>query len=259
MTKNSKIRGIVWLTLVLIGVTIISINSYTEEDTTINWEEYFQSRSEDQAGIDYLEIISYKYEHTPIISVSSSDYTFDIHRMVAQEFNVESDLYIVGKNIEMADKAPELGIIDVILYCSTEDNLYEEEVGFSRLQWLSGTNVLIGSIEIDSCSGNEYSLIIDGSNVEDVYGRQEIEIIHLEDHYDVDEYLTAAQVEEKLNLKDGFQRDYNKAGFIQYNWEKALVNGLIALVIMLPIAYGLFYATEKELFGINISRRGNKK
>lgn len=261
MKINSKIRGLVWLILAMVGIIFVASNSYTTEDSVVDWQEYFSSMSEDEAGLEYLEILSYKYEKDPVISVSSSDYTFDIHRMVEEEFNYESNFYIVGKDIKLdEDGTPELGLIDVLLYCSTENNLYGKLVGeMSRLSWLSGTKVLVGTIELDSCDGDNYSLIIDGSKVEEIYGTSEIEIIHLEDHYNVDDYLIAEQVESKLNLEDGFQNDYNKAGFVQYNWEKAVINGLIAAVIIIPIALGLFYATEKELFGVNILKKGNKK
>jgi len=137
-----------------------------------------------------------------------------------------------------------------LVYCSTEDVLYEELIGMARLEWLSGTKVLVGEIELAECGvGEHYSIIIDGTKVQEVYGRDEVEIIDTRDHYEMGDYIYAAQVYEGLDLEEGFKNDYNLAGLIQYDWEKALIQGGIALGILGSIGFLLFVLMEKEVFG----------
>ncbi|XMB86228.1 hypothetical protein RJG79_00070 [Mycoplasmatota bacterium WC44] len=265
MTKGSKIRGIMWLILAIAGIAFVATSSYTTLENSIDGSKIFEGKSEDQAGLEYLEIYSYKYEETSKIHVEDEDYSFDIHRLVKEEFNAKSNLYIVGKNIAHDGDVPKVGIIDVLLYCSSDDDRYEELVDFARLERIKGTKVYVGMLEIDSCEGKDYTLIIDGSRVDELYGRDEITSFNLADYYDIDNLYTAAQVEENLNLSKGFQGDLRKAGYAKYSWERAIINGVIAFVVMIPIAYGLYYSTEKELFGNNIIKsykeykRKNKK
>ncbi len=266
MKKSTKIRGLVWLLLALAGVIAVGVGSYKEQQTNLAGDKIFQDKTEDQVGIEFLEIYSHQFESLPIISVNKEDYSFDVYRSVLKEDTLSSDLYVVVKDLTMADdgsELPKVGLIDFMVYCSTDENRYEKLVDFKRLGTISGTNVYANFLEmntsiIDSCESNQFTLVMDSSRAEEIYELDELEVISLSDIYDVQAVSTGALLDQEYDLDDGFKGDLTKSDYNFYSWVKAFTNGGISLLFILPIAFGLFYVTEKELFENNILDRKKK-
>lgn len=265
MKKSTKIRGIVWLLIAILGVVAVGMASYTEQQTNLAGEKIFQDKTEDQVGIEFLEIYSHQFESLPIISEKRADYSFDVYRSDFDSSDIDSNLYVVVKDLTWneEDDLPKIGLIDFMVYCSTEENQFEQLVDFQRLGTIAGTNVYahflkMDTNEIDKCETNNFTLVMDSSRAEEVYGESELEIISLSDIYDVQAVSTAALLDQAADLSDGFDGDLTKSSYNIYSWQKAFLYGGLSILFIFPIAFGLFYVTEKELFENNIFDRKKK-
>ena len=259
MKKSIKIRGLVWLTLALIAALSVGRMSYTEQLQNLAGDKIFIDKEEDQVGVEFLEIYSAKYEDLPIISEKRDDYSFEIYRSIFDSSTLNSDLYVVVKDLTIIPEEglPTLGLIDFMVYCSTEENTFETLVDFKRLGTIPGTNVYANFLTmktsiIDECDSNSFTLVMDSSRAEALYEASELEIISLSDIYDVQSVSTGALLDQNISLSDGFDGDLTKSSYNIYSWQKALLNGGLSILVILPIAFGLFYITEKELFENNI-------
>lgn len=267
MKKGTKIRGLIWLLLAIGGVVGVGAASYTEQQTNLVGEKVFQDKTEDQVGVEFLEIYSYKYERLPIISEQREDYSFDVYRSVLQPDTRSANLYVVVKDLTPSefenDTLPKIGLIDVMVYCSSAENTYEKLVDFERLGTVAGTNVYAHFLELDTdiindCESGEFTFIMDSSRAELEYGVEVLETISLSDIYDLQAVSTAALLENAVDLNDGFEGDLTKSSYNIYSWQKAFINGGLSILFIFPIAFGLYYVTEKELFENNILDRKKK-
>lgn len=267
MKKNTKIRGLVWLLLAIAGILAVGMTSYTQQQTNLAGDKIFQDKTEDQVGIEFLEIYSSKFEALPIISETREDYSFDVYRSILSEDTLSSNLYITVNNLTDSDDEesdlPLIGLIDFMVYCSTDENTYEKLVDFKRLGTIAGTNVYANFLEmkhdvIDDCATNQFTLVMDSSRAEEVYGLDILEEINLSDIYDVQAVSTGALLDQDVELSNGFEGDLTKSSYNIYSWQKAFINGGLSILVILPIAFGLFYVTEKELFENNILDRKKK-
>ncbi len=267
MKKGTKVRGLIWLLLAMAGVIGVGATAYVEEQQNIVGEKVFQDKPEDQVGIEFLEIYSYKYERAPIISETREDYSFDVYRSILSPDTLAANLYVVVTDLTESanpdDTLPKIGLIDFMVYCSSEDNIYEKEVGYQRLGTIPGTNTYAHFINLDSsviknCESGEFTLIMDSSRGEDIYGLDVLETISLSDIYDLQSVYTAALLDHNVELNDGFEGDLTKSSYNVYSWQKAFLYGGLSILAIFPIAFGLFYMTEKELFENNILDRKKK-
>jgi hypothetical protein len=267
MKKGTKVRGLIWLLLAIAGVIAAGASAYVDEQQNIVKEKVFQDKPEDQVGIEFLEIYSYKYERLPIISETREDYSFDVYRSIYQENTLSANLYVMVTDLtesaDAEDPLPKIGLIDFMVYCSSEEDTYEKLVGFERLGTIAGTNTYAHFIELDSsvvknCESGEFTLIMDSSRAEDLYGVDVLESISLSDIYDLQSVYTAALLENNVDLNDGFQGDLTKSSYNIYSWQKAFLYGGLSILLIFPIAFGLFYVTERELFENNILDRKKK-
>lgn len=267
MNKSTKIRGIVWLLLAIIAVVAVGAASYSKQQTNLAGDKIFQEKTEDQVGIEFLEIYSHKFESSPIISENREDYSFEVYRSDLSEDTLEGNLYVTVKGLTPSDDEesdlPKIGLIDFMVYCSSDENQFEKLVDFKRLGTVAGTNVYAHFLDmktdvVDECASNEFVLVMDSSRAEDVYGKSELEIISLSDIYDLQAVSTGALLNREVDLQDGFEGDLTKSSYNIYSWQKAFVNSGISLLVIFPLAFGLFYVTERELFENNILDRKKK-
>lgn len=266
MKKSIKIRGLVWLLLAIIAVLTIGRTAYTEQQQNLAGDKIFSDKEEDQVGVEFLEIYSTKFEDLPIISKKRDDYSFEVYRSILSDNTLSSNLYMVVKDLTIDEETelPTLGLIDFMVYCSTEENVYSKLVDFVRLGTIPKTDVYANFLEmktdvIDDCASNNFTIVMDSSRAEDLYDLEELEIISLSDIYDVQAVSTAALLNQAVELSDGFDGDLTKSSYNIYSWQKALLSGGISIFIILPIAFGMFYVTERELFENNIFENRKKK
>lgn len=264
MKRNSILRGIFWFILAISIIGFVSTNAYVEKAENLDGDKIFEGKTEEQTALEFLEIYSYKYEEQPIISVVREDYTYSIHRADLREKDLETNLYVTFTDLTIGDDGlPTLGLIDVMVYCSTDDVMYGELVGFQRLGSIPGTDVYAHFIDMDEtiierCESNQFTFVADSSRAESEYGLDILEAIPLDELYDVNEVRTNALLELNGDLSDGFSGDITKSSYNVYSIQSAAIAGGITALIVLPIAFGLWYATEREIFETNILKRKKK-
>ena len=267
MSKNTKIRGLVWLSMALLVVIVVGSASYSVQSTNLDGLQIFEDKTDAQIGLEFLEIYSFQYEERPIISEIRPEYTFDVHRANLNGTTNDTNLYVVFKDLQVSivngEKIPDIGIIDTFVYCSTEEDVYHRLIASERLGAIPGTNVfahflLLPTREVNNCESNLFHFIVDvpqllepGQNP-----REEIEVIELiplSSIYDLQQVSTGALLEQDVNLNDGFSGDLSKSTYNAISIQRAFINAAFSLPLVLPLAYGLWYATEKEIFNASVS------
>lgn len=273
MSTNTKRRGAIWLFLSLAVIFAVGATSYTVQSSNLDGELIFENKTEDQIGLEFLEIYSYQYEERPIISIQRDDYSFDIHRANRTSTGLETHLYIVFKDLTVNFvndfKVPSVGILDTFVYCSTEEDPYDSLVSTQRMGWIPDTDVYANFLEleprfIDSCETNNFTFVVDTPQLlqagQTSDGTVEvIEAISLSDVYDLQEVSTGSLLAQTVSLNDGFSGDISKSSYNIYSLQQAALNATLSIPIVLPIAFGLWYSTEKELFGQSVSLKGLRK
>lgn len=273
MSTNTKKRGAIWLFLSLAVVFAVGATSYTVQSSNLDGELIFENKTEDQIGLEFLEIYSYQYEERPIISIQRDEYSFDIHRANRTSNGLETHLYVVFKDLTVTFvndfKVPSVGILDAFVYCSTDEDPYDSLVSTQRMGWIPGTDVYANFIEleprfIDNCETNNFTFVIDTPQLlqagQTSDGTIEVlEAISLSEVYDLQEVSTGALLAQTVNLNDGFSGDITKSSYNIFSLQQAALNATLSIPIVLPIAFGLWYSTEKELFGQSVSLKGLRK
>lgn len=273
MSMNTKKRGAIWLILALTVVFAVGATSYTVQSSNLDGELVFENKTEDQIGLEFLEIYSYEYEERPIISIVRDDYSFDIHRANRTSTGLETHLYVVFKDLTVNFvndfKVPSVGILDAFVYCSTEDNLYQSQIATQRMGWIPGTDVYANFIEletrfIDACETNNFTFVIDTPQLlqagQTPDGNVEVlETISLSEVYNLQDVSTGALLVQNVQLNDGYSGDLTRSSYNIFSVQQALINAGLSIPIIFPIAYGLWYSTEKELFGQSVSLSGLRK
>jgi hypothetical protein len=267
MNTNTKIRGLVWLFLALIVVVSVGSASYSMQSTNLEGLQVFEGKTEAQVGLEFLEIYSFQYEERPIISEIRADYSFDVHRSNLNQKTNDTNLYVVFKDLAVTvingEKVPDIGVIDVFVYCSTDDNPYETLISFERLGAIPGTNVFanfltLPTVQVDNCGSNQFNfvadipqLVVEGAEPnEDI---QVIEFISLSDLYSPKDVSTGGLLAQVVSLNDGFSGDLTRSSYNSISLQRAFMNAALSVFLVVPLAFGLWYATEKELFDSTIT------
>lgn len=264
MSKNTKMRGLVWLALVVIVVVSVGSASYTVERTNINFEELFEGKNETQIGLTLLEVFSSQYEERPIIFESRESYSFNVHRLIQNRINQGTDLFIYFKEVDLVEvdgvNQPSVGQLDVFVYCNAENNAFNL-ISNVEIRQIIGTDVYAGFLPIPrdlvrSCESNEFVLVVDSPEEFDptqgapaLNSENVLEFIVLSDIYDLQQVASAALLSEAVVLNDGLSGDLSQSSYNVLSIQQAILNATISVPLVTPIAYGLWYATEKELFG----------
>lgn len=267
MNKNTKIRGLVWLSLAVLVVISVGSASYSMQSTNLEGLQVFEGKTEAQVGLEFLEIYSFQYEERPIISEIRQDYSFDVHRANLNGRTNDTNLYVVFKDLAVSvvngEKLPDIGVIDAFVYCSTEDNPYDRLLSFERLGAIPGTNVFahfltLPTNAVANCESNEFSFVVDVPQLvvegaepnEDI---QVIEFISLSNLYSPKDVSTGALLAQAVTLNNGFSGDLTRSSYNSISVQRAFVNATVSIFIVGPLAFGLWYATENELFDSKIS------
>jgi hypothetical protein len=274
MSRNTKIRGIVWLTLAVLVIIAVGSASYTVQSQNLAGELIFEGKTEDQIGLEFLEIYSAEYEERPIISVTKDDYSFDVHRSILRASTNDTDLYIVFKDLEVIDvsgsRLPSIGALDAFVYCGTEEDPYQDMLSSQRLGAIPGTDVFahflsLSTADIDACGDNQFFLIVDipqiiepgqKVNEEDI---EVIEFISLSELYDVAAVSTGVLLAETTPLNQGFSGDITKSSYNIFSLQRAVFNSALSVPLILPIAFGLWYSIEREIFNQDLNFRFKKE
>ena len=274
MSRNTKIRGIVWLSLAVLVIITVGSASYTVQSQNLAGELIFEGKTEDQIGLEFLEIYSSQYEERPIISVTKDDYSFDVHRSILRASTIDTDLYVVFKDLDVVDvngsRLPTIGALDSFVYCGTEEDPYQEMLAFQRLGAIPGTDVFahfltVSTSDIDACGDNEFYFIVDIPQILEA-GQQAnednievIEFISLSELYDVSSVSTGAQLEQASSLNQGFSGDITKSSYNVFSLQRAVINSALAIPLVAPIAFGLWYSIEREIFNQDVNIRFKKE
>ena len=264
MSKNTKMRGLVWLALVIIVVGTVGAASYTEQRTNIDFVELFEGKTETQIGLELLEIFSNQYEERPIISEIRGAYSFNVHRLIQSRPSQNTDLFIYFREVELVEEEgvlqPSVGQLDSFVYCSSLASTYQL-IANVEVRQVTGTNVFAGFLPltreaVTGCESNEFVLVVDTPKEFDpTIGAPQLtpdnvlEFIVLSDVYDLQQVASATLLSESVVLNDGFSGDLTQSSYNVLSIQQAILNATIAVPLVAPIAYGLWYATEKELFG----------
>ena len=274
MSRNTKIRGIVWLALAVLVIIAVGSASYTVQSQNLAGELIFEGKTEDQIGLEFLEIYSSQYEERPIISVTKDDYSFDVHRSILRASTIDTDLYVVFKDLDVVNvnesRLPSIGALDAFVYCGTEEDPYQEMLAFKRLGAIPGTDVFarfltLSTADIDGCGDNQFFFIVDlpqilepgqEANEEDI---EVIELISLSELYDVSAVSTGAQLAQATSLNQGFSGDITKSSYNVFSLQRAVINSALAIPLVVPIAFGLWYSIEREIFNQDINIRFKKE
>lgn len=263
MSKNTKIRGLVWLALVVIVVVSVGSASYSVQRTNIDFVELFEGKTETQIGLELLEIFSNQYEERPIISEIRESYSFNVHRLIQNRPSQSTDLFIYFRNVELVEIdgaiQPSVGLLDSFVYCSLADGTYNL-ISNAEIRQITGTNVFAGFLPltrelVSNCESNEFVLVVDSpeefdasQGVPALTSENVLEFIVLSDVYDLQQVASATLLTETVSMNDGFSGDLTQSSYNVLSIQQALFNATIAVPLVSPIAYGLWYATEKELF-----------
>lgn len=267
MNKNTKIRGLVWLSLAILVVIIVGSASYSMQSTNLDGLNIFEGKTEAQVGLEFLEIYSFQYEERPIVSEIRADYSFDVHRSNLNARTNDTNLYVVFKDLDVSvingEKVPDIGVIDVFVYCSTDENPYDRLMSYERLGAIPETNVFahfltLPTALVDNCASNQFNfvadipqLVVEGTEPsEDI---AVIEFISLSDLYSLQDVSTGGLLAQELSLNDGFSGDLTKSSYNSISVQRAFMNAALSVFIVVPLAFGLWYATEKELFDSTIN------
>jgi hypothetical protein len=269
MSKNTKIRGLVWLALAFIVVVAVGSASYSVQSTNLDGLQIFEDKTEAQIGLEFLEIYSFQYEERPIISETRADYTFDVHRSNLNGTTNDTNLYVVFKDLVVSvvngEKIPDIGVIDTFVYCSTEEDPYHRLIASERLGAIPGTNVfahflLLPTRAVNDCPDNLFHFVVDVPQLIEPgqSASEEIEVIELipiSSIYDLQSVSTGALLDLNVNLNNGFSGDLSKSTYNIISIQRAFINSALSTPLVLPLAYGLWYATEKEIFNESVSLR----
>jgi hypothetical protein len=269
MSKNTKIRGLVWLALAFIVIVAVGSASYSVQSTNLGGLQIFEDKTEAQIGLEFLEIYSFQYEERPIISESRANYTFDVHRANLNGATNDTNLFVVFKdlvvNVLEGEKIPEIGVIDAFVYCATEEDPYHRLIAFERLGAIPGTNVFAHFLSlptraVNNCEANLFNFVVDvpqivqpGQEVQEEI--EVIELISMSNIYDLQSVSTGALLALNTNLNNGFSGDLSKSSYNNLSIQRALSNAVLSAPLLLPLAFGLWYATEKEIFNASVSLR----
>ncbi len=263
MSKNTKIRGLVWLALVVIVVVTVGSASYTSQRTNIDFDELFEGKTETQVGMELLEIFSNEYEERPVISEIRDSYSFNVHRLIQNRPSQNTDLFIYFREVDLIEVdgaiQPAVGLLDSFVYCVTTDNSFNLISG-TEIRQITGTNVFAGFLSlardsVTDCESNEFVLVVDTpkefdttQGVPELTSENVLEFIVLSDVYDLQQVASATLLSETVALNAGFSGDLTQSSYNVLSIQQAILNATIAVPLVTPIAYGLWYATEKELF-----------
>lgn len=267
MNKNTKIRGLVWLFLAVLVVIFVGSTSYSMQSTNLEGLRVFEGKTEAQVGLEFLEIYSFQYEERPIISEIRADYSFDIHRSNLNGRTNDTNLYVVFKDLAVSvingEKLPDIGVIDVFVYCSTDDDPYETLIAYERLGAIPGTDVFahfltLPTAQVVNCSSDQFNfiadipqLVVEGAEPnEDI---QVIEFVSLSELYSPIEVSTGGLLAQEVSLNDGFGGDLTRSSYNSISVQRAFMNAALSVFLVVPLAFGLWYATEKELFDATIT------
>jgi hypothetical protein len=267
MSKNTKIRGLVWLSLALLVVVSVGSTSYSVQSTNLAGLQIFEGKTQAQIGLEFLEIYSFQYEERPIISEVRSDYAFDVHRSNLNGRTNDTNLYVVFKDLDVTilngEKLPTIGVIDAFVYCSVDDDPYGRMIAFQRLGSIPGTNVFahfltLPSRDVANCASNQFHFVVDIPQLvepgaepnEDI---EVIEFVSLSDLFDLQAVSTGALLAQATSLNNGFSGDLTKSSYNNLSIQRAVTNAALSTPLVLPLAYGLWYATEKEIFNQPVS------
>jgi hypothetical protein len=263
MSKNTKIRGLVWLALVIIVVISVGSASYSVQTTNIDFVELFEGKTETQVGLELLEIFSNEYEERPIISEIRPSYSFNVHRLIQNRPSQNTELFIYFREVELIEVdgviQPSVGFLDSFVYCIAADNSFNL-ISNTEIQQITGTNVFAGFLSltrelVTNCENNEFVLVVDTpkefdatQGVPELSSENVLEFIVLSDLYDLQAVASATLLSETVVLNAGFNGDLSQSSYNVLSIQQAIVNATIAVPLVTPIAFGLWYATEKELF-----------
>jgi len=269
MSKNTKIRGLVWLLLAFIVIFAVGSSSYVGQATNLDVSQIFEGKTETQIGLEFMEIFSTYYEERPVVSETRTDYSYSIHRIIQNRNSVNTDLFVYFRNLDLIEEdgvqKPIVGFLDAYVYCSSEDNPYFNEVSSVDLKQITGTSVFAGFLSmprefITRCESNEFMFVVDTPNIlepgETIPSPEEqefLEVISLSDIYDLQDVATAASLQTAVEMNDGFGGDINTSTYSTFSLQRAFINAALTTPIVLPLAYGLWYATEKEIFNESVS------
>jgi hypothetical protein len=268
MTKNTKIRGLVWLALIVVVVVSVGSASYTVQKTNIDFVELFEGKTETQIGIELLEIFSNQYEERPIIAEIRGAYSFNVHRLIQNRPSQNTDLFLYFRELDLVEvdgvTQPSVGQLDSFVYCANADATYQL-ISNTEIRQITGTNVFAGFLPlprelVTSCQSNEFVLVIDTpeefdatQGVPSLTADSVLEFISLSDVYDLKQVATATLLSESVTLNDGFSGDLSQSSYNVLSIQQAILNATLSIPLVTPIAFGLWYATEKELFDSNIN------
>ena len=269
MSKNTKIRGLVWLLLAFVVVFAVGSASYVGQATNLDVRQIFEGKTETQIGLEFMEIFSTYYEERPVISETRTDYSFSVHRIIQNRNSVNTDLYVYFRNLDLIEEngvqKPSVGFLDAFVYCSSEDNPYFREISNVDLRQITGTSVFAGFLSmprefITRCESNEFLFVVDtpiilqpGEAIPSADEREFLEVVSLSDIYNLQEVSTAAALQNAVVLNAGFGGDINTSTYSTFSVQRALINAALSTPIVIPLAYGLWYATEKEIFNESVS------
>ncbi len=263
MSKNTKLRGLAWLSLAVLVIVVVGSTSYRGQATNLDVLEIFESKTEAQVGLEFLEIFSTHYEERPIIFETRENYSFSVHRVVQSTNTVNTDLYVYFRGLDFIEvdgvARPDIGYLDAFVYCSREANAFFQQISSVDLKQIAGTNVVAGFMSlpretINRCDSNEFVFVVDTPELlqpgQDPKENIEVlEQISLSALYDLKEVATAAAMLDAVAMNEGFGGDINTSSYNTYSLQRAFLNAALSTPLVLPLAYGLWYATEKELFG----------
>lgn len=276
MSKNTKIRGLVWLALVVIVVVSVGSASYSVQRSNIDFVELFEGKTETQVGLELLEIFSNQYEERPIVSEVRGAYSFNVHRLIQNRPSQSTDLFIYFRNVDIVEVdgvvQPLVGQLDSFVYCAAANESYDL-ISNTEIRQVTGTNVFAGFLpltqeSVTKCESNKFVLVVDSpkeydatQGVPELSSDSVLEFIVLSDVYDLQQVASATLLTEEVSLNDGFSGDLSQSSYNVLSIQQAIINATIAVPLVAPIAYGLWYATEKELFneGVRLPIKPFKK
>jgi hypothetical protein len=267
MNKNTKIRGLVWLSLAILAVVSVGSASYSMQSTNLEGLQIFEGKTQAQVGLEFLEIYSFQYEERPIISEVRQDYSFDVHRSNLNGRTNDTNLYVVFKDLVVSvingEKLPDIGVIDAFVYCSTEEDPYDTLIAYQRLGAIPGTTVFahfltLPTSSVTNCTSNQFNFVVDVPQlvVEGAEPNDDIEVIEfisLSNLYSPQSVSTGALLAQAARLNNGFSGDLTRSSYNSISVQRAFVNATVSIFIVGPLAFGLWYATENELFDSKIS------
>jgi hypothetical protein len=268
MSKNTKIRGLVWLALVLIVIVSVGSASYTVQRTNIDFVEMFEGKTETQIGMELLEIFSNQYEERPIISEQRASYSFNVHRLIQNRPSQNTDLFVYFRDLDLVNvdgvTQPSVGLLDAFVYCSTGETTFRV-ISSVEIKRITGTNVFAGFLPlvrdaVTRCESNEFIFVVDTPEVfdpsivvEPLSPDNVLEFIVLSDLYDLKQVSSATQLSTNVTLNDGFSGDISQSTYNVMSIQQALLNATLAVPLVVPLGAGLWYATERELFGETVT------